>query len=177
MKRFFMSIEEAVSLVIQAGAYTQGGDLFVLDMGEEVSIEQLARKMIRLRGLRAGKDIAIEYTGVRPGEKLSEVLHCPIYEALEPACSALLLRVDNHTHLPWKELLANVDDMIRLADQADRHELTQLLFEISHFLCPQDCSVYASQRPRTQELPVTTCEPAERVGQIELALTDPYTTF
>lgn len=74
MKRFFMSIPEAVNLVLQAAAFGQGGEVFMLDMGEEVRIQDLAERMIRLKGLRVHKDIPIEYIGVRPGEKLHEVL-------------------------------------------------------------------------------------------------------
>ncbi len=75
MERFFMTIPEASQLVIQAGAMGRGGEIFVLDMGEPVRIEALARDLIRLSGLRVGEDIAIEYTGIRPGEKLYEELH------------------------------------------------------------------------------------------------------
>jgi FlaA1/EpsC-like NDP-sugar epimerase len=80
MIRFFMSIPEAAELVIQAGAMAKGGEVFVLDMGEPVKIDYLARSMIRLMGLEVRDeanpdgDIAIEYTGLRHGEKLYEEL-------------------------------------------------------------------------------------------------------
>jgi len=76
MRRYFMTIPEASQLVMQAGAIGQGGEIFVLDMGEPVRIMDLATEMIRRAGLKPDQDIQIQITGIRPGEKLYEELSC-----------------------------------------------------------------------------------------------------
>jgi FlaA1/EpsC-like NDP-sugar epimerase len=72
MKRYFMTIPEAVSLVLQASTMGEGGEVFVLDMGEPVNITDIAEELIRIHGLEPYKDIDIIFTGLRPGEKLFE---------------------------------------------------------------------------------------------------------
>ena len=93
MTRYFMTIPEAVQLVIRAGSLSGGGEVFVLEMGEPVSILDLAKDMIRLSGLRPGRDIAIEIVGPRPGEKLHEELFNP-YERPQPTPAQRILRAD-----------------------------------------------------------------------------------
>jgi FlaA1/EpsC-like NDP-sugar epimerase len=91
MTRFFMTIPEAVQLVIRAGSLAHGGEVFVLEMGEPVRIMDLAEDMIRFSGLEPGRDIAIEIVGSRPGEKLAEELFNP-YERPESTPAQKILR-------------------------------------------------------------------------------------
>jgi FlaA1/EpsC-like NDP-sugar epimerase len=93
MKRYFMTIPEAVQLIIRAGSLGKGGEVYVLEMGEPVSIMQLARDMIELSGLDPDRDIAIEVVGRRPGEKLHEELFNP-YEQPLPTPAEKILRAD-----------------------------------------------------------------------------------
>jgi FlaA1/EpsC-like NDP-sugar epimerase len=93
MKRYFMTIPEAVQLIIRAGSLGQGGETYVLEMGEPVSIMQLARDMIELSGLDADRDIAIEVVGRRPGEKLHEELFNP-YEQPQPTPADKIVRAE-----------------------------------------------------------------------------------
>jgi FlaA1/EpsC-like NDP-sugar epimerase len=94
MTRYFMTIPEAVQLVIRSGSLVQGGEVFVLEMGEAVRIIDLARDMIRLSGLEPERDIAIEVIGPRPGEKLHEELFNP-YERPQPTPAQKILRAEH----------------------------------------------------------------------------------
>jgi FlaA1/EpsC-like NDP-sugar epimerase len=93
MKRYFMTIPEAVQLIIRAGSLGTGGEVYVLEMGEPVSIMQLARDMIELSGLDPDRDIAIEVVGRRPGEKLHEELFNP-YERPQPTPADKIVRAE-----------------------------------------------------------------------------------
>ena len=109
MTRFFMSIREAVQLVLQAAAISEGRDVFVLEMGEQVRIIELARRMIRLAGRRVGDDIEIKVTGVRPGEKLVEELHAD-NEVLEGTAHPAIRRLHPHT-MPSVELNSALEQL------------------------------------------------------------------
>jgi FlaA1/EpsC-like NDP-sugar epimerase len=138
--RYFMTIPEAVELVIQAGAMSTGGDVFVLDMGEPVRIDDLARKMIRLTGLEVkdnlnhNGDIEIEYTGLRPGEKLFEELL--IGDNVSKTGSPLIMKVQEEM-LSWSELELILDNL-RLAVDDDMHvKLRKLLIKAVPGFKPQ----------------------------------------
>jgi FlaA1/EpsC-like NDP-sugar epimerase len=120
MSRYFMTPTEAVSLIIQGATLTQGGDIFLLDMGEEIKIVDLAQKMIRLQGLRVGKDIGIVYTGIRPGEKLREEL---IYEGLEerePTVYPGISRLNSRERPSLDVLLSAIDRLELLAHNGSK---------------------------------------------------------
>ena len=114
MRRYFMTIPEAAGLVVQAGAIGQSGQILVLDMGEPVRIFDLAADMIRLSGLRMGDDIAIELTGLRPGEKLYEELHIP-GERLLPTRHAKIIVADHRPRLD--DIEGAIDYLEQLARQ------------------------------------------------------------
>lgn len=137
--RYFMTIPEAAQLVIQAGAMARGGDVFVLDMGQSVRIIDLARRMVELSGLAVRDDdnpdgdIAIEITGLRPGEKLYEELL--IGESPEPTSHPRIMRA-NEDFLPWGELSARLSALDTALDGNDAEALRGLLQELVHGYVP-----------------------------------------
>jgi FlaA1/EpsC-like NDP-sugar epimerase len=116
MTRFFMTIPEAASLVVQAGAM-DGGRVFVLDMGEPVKILDLARNMIRLSGKRPDEDIAIEFVGVRPGEKLHERLWNEGEQVVPTTHPKILAATRPAVDATWLE--EELDELERIADEGD----------------------------------------------------------
>lgn len=130
--RYFMTIPEAAQLVIQAGAMGEGGDVFVLDMGESVKIAVLAEKMIHLSGLsvRSDKtphgDISIEFTGLRPGEKLYEELL--IGDNVSPTEHPMIMRA-NEEHLSWELFKERLSELLDAVERDDYERVRQLLRE------------------------------------------------
>lgn len=130
--RYFMTIPEAAQLVIQAGSMGQGGDVFVLDMGEPVRIASLAEKMINLSGLSVRSernphgDIAIEFTGLRPGEKLYEELL--IGDNVVPTQHPMIMSA-NEDYLLWEELKQRLHDLLTAVAADDFVRIRQLLRE------------------------------------------------
>lgn len=126
MRRYFMTIPEATQLVLQAGALGRPGNVFMLDMGEQVRIADLAMDMIRLSGLEPNVDIEIRYSGIRPGERLAEEILFT-GESVEPTAHPKVLRATN-AHLP-----ANVAQLVAaLVEAAQAHLPDELLLLMLH---------------------------------------------
>ncbi|NBD34258.1 MAG: polysaccharide biosynthesis protein [Cyanobacteria bacterium] len=126
INRYFMSIPEAARLVIQAGALGQGGEVFLLDMGEPIKIYDLALQMIELHGLEVGKDIEVKITGLRPGEKLYEELLIDTNTAIQtdhPKIYAAKERM-----LPWQHLEAPLNLLLAAAQQRDDPQMMRVLY-------------------------------------------------
>ncbi|MDF2095826.1 polysaccharide biosynthesis protein [Aquibaculum arenosum] len=137
--RYFMTIPEAVSLILQAAAMGEGGEIFVLDMGEPVRIADLARQMIQLSGLLPGEDIGIAYTGLRPGEKLTEELFHP-QEALAPTAHPKIMRA-RARDAAWDSLQQQLERLHALCQAGDASELRAALCEIM----PEACLLEAQE--------------------------------
>jgi len=138
--RYFMTIPEAVELVIQAGAMAKGGDVFVLDMGKPVRILDLAQKMIRLSGLQVkdklnlNGDIEIKFTGLRPGEKLYEELL--IGDNVSETSNPMIMRAEEEM-LAWFDLKLILDGLEQAVDSGDQYKLRQLLIKAVPGFKPQ----------------------------------------
>ena len=128
--RYFMLIPEAAQLVLQAGLMGQGGEIFVLDMGESVKIVDLARRMIELTGLRVKDiaapdgDIAIEFTGLRPGEKLYEELL--IGNDPRPTAHPRIMKA-REVFLEFDDLVALLNQLIHAVDVNDVNDVRTIL--------------------------------------------------
>ncbi|HTK30322.1 MAG TPA: polysaccharide biosynthesis protein [Candidatus Saccharimonadaceae bacterium] len=154
-RRYFMTIPEAVRLVLQAGAMGKGGEVFLLDMGEQVRIVDLARQLIRMAGLREGEDIEIVYTGLRPGEKLFEELHS----------DAERTRITRHERiLVWDldardepSLLAEVGALEQLAQRGDAESIKRALAGlVPEYVEPRHDPVETVPATPVVELPAST---------------------
>jgi FlaA1/EpsC-like NDP-sugar epimerase len=129
IERYFMTIPEAVHLVLQASAMGRNGEMFVLNMGEPVRIMDLAEDLIRLSGLEPGEDIEIVITGIRPGEKLTEELWDEEAEYLDTKHPDIR-RVNEIHLLTGKQLEQTVAELVRLAKEGDDAAIVEMMDEI-----------------------------------------------
>jgi FlaA1/EpsC-like NDP-sugar epimerase len=130
VERYFMTIPEAVSLVISAGTFAGGGELYMLDMGEPIRIDNLVKRMIRLRGLRPGKDIDIQYTGLRPGEKLSEELIF-VGEESSPTTNPAVFALRDERAIGLRELNESVGRLAAVARRGDSAMVSEMLSNLA----------------------------------------------
>jgi FlaA1/EpsC-like NDP-sugar epimerase len=128
MRRYFMTIPEAVELVIQASAMGQGDEVFLLDMGDPVKILDLANDLIQLSGLRPGVDIEIRFTGVRPGEKLYEELYLDEEKADHTTHPKIL--VAKHVDVDAKRFNEKLDELRKAAYNLDEPSVRRLIVEL-----------------------------------------------
>jgi FlaA1/EpsC-like NDP-sugar epimerase len=135
-KRYFMLIPEAVQLVLQASTMGQGGEIFILDMGEDIKIDDLARNVIKLAGFEPGKEIQIVYTGLRPGEKLVEELRLQ-GEGQAPT-SHEKIRVLKGGKVDFLEVRAWLDELSTLVESRNVHGLVKTLTSLVPEYRPSD---------------------------------------
>jgi FlaA1/EpsC-like NDP-sugar epimerase len=132
--RYFMTVREAAMLVLQAGAYAKGGEIFVLDMGSPVKIDTLARNLIKLSGFKPDVDIKIEYTGLRPGEKLYEE-KLMAEEGLQKTDNDLIY-IGNPIKFDGDAFLEKLEGLM-LAAYANKGNIRQLVMDMVSTYHPQ----------------------------------------
>ncbi|WP_456444905.1 polysaccharide biosynthesis protein [Thiolapillus sp.] len=128
IERYFMTTREACQLIMQASVLGQGGEIFVLDIGQPVRIQYLAEQLIRLSGKKPGEDIAIEYIGLRPGEKLYEELFHE-QESLQPTAHEKILRA-RYRPVKWEQLKAIMEETEKACLSHDCDSLSKLLTQL-----------------------------------------------
>jgi FlaA1/EpsC-like NDP-sugar epimerase len=129
MCRYFMTIPEAAQLVLQAFSFGKGGEVFVLDMGEPVKILDLAKNLIQLSGLQPGRDIQIQFTGLRPGEKLYEELNLQD-EQLIPTRHRQIKTYTSSSSIDLKQFKAHIGELRQIVDDRDVARLVLLLKDL-----------------------------------------------
>ncbi|MBD3223960.1 MAG: NAD-dependent epimerase/dehydratase family protein [Caldithrix sp.] len=129
MQRFFMTIPEAVKLIMEATKMSSGNDIFVLDMGEPIKLIEIAHRLIKLSGYEPDKDIPIEYIGMRPGEKLYEELWNEGEVPLQTSHSKITMAVGSHYN-HWDLMSQHIDDYIRLAESQNSDGIYQKLQQV-----------------------------------------------
>ena len=150
--RFFMTIPEACSLVLEAGTMGNGGEIFVFDMGEPVKIVDLAHKMIRLAGLIPGRDIQVAFTGLRPGEKLHEELLHNNEEVLPTHHKKIMISKVNNKGMG--NVMEDIDNLIKLAAQNKKIPVVKQMKLIAREFISNN-SIYEELDGDARDYPVT----------------------
>jgi FlaA1/EpsC-like NDP-sugar epimerase len=128
MKRYFMSIPEAAQLILQAGSIGAGGEIFVLDMGKPVFVKDIAYELIKLSGLEPEADIAIEYIGLRPGEKMFEELMISGENIVDTAHEKIMV-LKNGKGYNWEQLLSYIEEIVQTTTSFDSNLIKEKLKE------------------------------------------------
>jgi FlaA1/EpsC-like NDP-sugar epimerase len=149
MRRYFMTTSEACQLVMQAAAMGKGGEIFVLDMGEPVRILDLAHDLIRLSGLQPGEDIPIEFTGIRPGEKLFEEFEFDA-EKMDKTCHPKIW-VGRLGATSWETLAPRIEALGALVGERDRDRVRAALRALIPEMLPEDLPETAPPIPSQRE--------------------------
>jgi FlaA1/EpsC-like NDP-sugar epimerase len=129
IERYFMSIREAVQLVLHAAATGQTGDTYILDMGEQLRLIDVARDLIRLSGYVPEREIPITFIGLRPGDKLSEELVCPGEESM-PWKVEKIIRVCSTAQRSWKDVMTTIQALEKAALQGNTGAIYSGLVEL-----------------------------------------------
>ena len=126
--RYFMTIPESVGLILQSAVYAKGGEIFILDMGEPVRIVELAEKMIKLAGYMPYEDIKIEFTGLRPGEKLFEELLVDDEVENHKKTENDKIYIENQSAVDTNNL--NIEEMKTVYEELTDHEIKEMVAEV-----------------------------------------------
>ncbi len=143
MRRFFMTIPEAVKLIFQATKMSNGNDIFVLDMGEPIKIIDIAHRLIKLSGLQPDKDIAIEYVGLRPGEKLAEELWNKDEVPLNTEHPKIMKAIGSHYN-NWDKMLGHLKEFV---EYIQKHDIEAIYAKL-HSMIPEYSGEYREELRR-----------------------------
>lgn len=149
MQRYFMTIPEAVQLVLQSAVLSEGGEVYTLDMGDQIKIVDLARDLIKLSGLEVGRDIDITFSGMRPGEKLYEELFMPGEAFDRTRHEKIFVAANSSKYIPL-HLIEWVDTLVQAAMEDD----TETILDMLHTLIPQHQIKQVIAHQREQALKV-----------------------
>jgi len=138
MRRYFMSNTEATQLILKAGSLGRGGEVFILDMGEPIKINFIAKELIRLSGFKENKEINIEYTGLRPGERICEELFFENEKKLIKIHEKIMVALDNNNNR--NSIISKVNNLINISRECKADIIKSKLKDIVPEYSPQKCT-------------------------------------